>query len=152
MEMTVKVEPDTEGYVGRECPDCKKYFKIKTGTGLPGAPPCHCPYCNHTAATNEFFTEDQVEYAKSVFLNKFTGDFLASLKLERRPDPRAFISIGITVKGSRTPIVRYSEKELEERALSGHKRTMRRTRDQSRLSVPKVGPCEAEMRSGKRRK
>ena len=116
MEMTVRIEPDADGYVGRECPTCKKYFKIKPGTGLPGAVPCHCPYCNHVGPPNEFFTEDQIDYAKSVMLNKLTGDFLSSLRrLERRPDPRAFISIGISVKGSPTPIIRYAEKELEER-------------------------------------
>ena len=49
-------------------------------------------------------------------MNKLSRALLASLKkIERRPDPRAFISIGITVKGSPTPIIHYSERELEER-------------------------------------
>jgi len=116
MKMTVKLSPDSEGYVGRECPDCKKYFKVKGGTGLPGTPPCHCPYCNHVGASNEFVTEDQVEYAKSVVLNKVSSDFLGMMKkVERRPDPRAFISIGIKVTGKPVPVTRYAEKELEEK-------------------------------------
>jgi hypothetical protein len=116
MQMSIKIEPDVDGYTGRECPSCKKYFKIKGGTGLPGSPPCHCPYCNHVGSPNEFFTEDQIEYAKSVVLNKFSAAFLASLKtLERRPDPRAFISIGIKISGSPEPVIHYSEQELEER-------------------------------------
>jgi hypothetical protein len=116
MELVVKLEPDAEGYTGRECPTCKKYFKVKDGTGLPGSPPCHCPYCNHVDSPKEFFTEDQIEYAQSVAVHKFSSALLASLKkVERRPDSRAFISIGITVKGSPTPIIHYSERELEER-------------------------------------
>jgi hypothetical protein len=115
LRLSVELEPDADGYTGRACPTCKKYFKIIEGTGPPGSPPCHCPYCNHIGPTDEFFTEDQVEYAKSVALNKLSTAFLASLKkLERRPDPRAFVSIGITVRGNPEPIIHYSEKELEE--------------------------------------
>lgn len=116
MEFSVKISPDEDGYTGRECPTCEKYFKIKFGTGLPGAPDCHCPYCNHVGPQNEFWTKQQLEYAKSVALNKITGELISQMKrLERRPDPRAFISIGITVKGNPTPIAYYSESELEER-------------------------------------
>lgn len=116
MKLAIKLEPDADGYTGRECPACLKYFKVKGGTGLPGSPPCHCPYCNHIGPPTEFFTQDQIEYAKSVALNKLSSALVASLKtMERRPDPRAFISIGITVKGNPVPIVHYSEKELEER-------------------------------------
>lgn len=116
MEFSVKIAPDADGYTGRECPNCEKYFKITFGTGLPGATDCHCPYCNHVAPQTSFWTKPQVDYAKSVALNKITRDFLAQLKkVERRPDPRALISIGITVKGSPTPIAHYTEQQLEER-------------------------------------
>lgn len=116
MEFPVTISPDEDGYTGRECPTCEKYFKIKFGTGLPGVTDCHCPYCNHIETQNEFWTKQQIEYAKSVVLNKITGQLISKIKkLERRPDPRAFISIGITVKGNPTPIAYYSESELEER-------------------------------------
>lgn len=116
MELSVKIEPDADGYTGRECPTCEKYFKIKFGTGLPGSPPCHCPYCNHTGPQNEFWTKQQIEYAQSVSMHQLSGQFLKELKkLERGPDPRAMISIGMTVKGSPTPIAYYREEELEER-------------------------------------
>lgn len=116
MKVSVEIQPDADGYTGRECPECKKYFKIKFGTGIPGANQCHCPYCNHVGPQTEFWTEQQLEYARSVALNRISKQLLGSLKkLERRPDPRALFSIGITVKGQPTPITRYSEKELEER-------------------------------------
>lgn len=116
MEISVKIEPDADGYTGRECPACEKFFKIKFGTGLPGDPDCHCPYCNHTGPQKEFWTKQQIEYAQSVAVHQLSGQFLKELKkLERRPNPRAFVSIGISVKGSPTPIAYYREEELEER-------------------------------------
>lgn len=116
MKLSVTIEPDTNGYTGRECPNCERYFKIRFGTGLPDATDCHCPYCNHKGSHNEFWTKEQLNYARSVGLNRISRELLGRLKrLERRPDPRALLSIGITVKGNATPIAYYSEKELEER-------------------------------------
>ncbi|CAB3665894.1 hypothetical protein [Achromobacter kerstersii] len=116
MKFSVKIDPDVDGYTGRECPVCEKYFKIKFGTGLPGDPDCHCPYCNHSGPQNEFWTKRQIEFAQSDAMNQLSGQFLKGLKkLERRPDPRALVSIGISVKGRPTPIVYYKEDDLEER-------------------------------------
>ena len=116
MRFSIDIKPDAEGYTGRECPACEKYFKVKFGTGIPGATDCHCPYCNHFGAHDTFWTKQQIEYAQSVALNKVTGTLFSQMKrMERRPDPKAFISIGVTVKGSPTPIAYYSESELEER-------------------------------------
>lgn len=116
MELSVTIEPDEDGFTGRECPACEKYFKIKFGTGIPDATDCHCPYCNHIGPQDEFWTEQQIEYAKSVALHKISGDLLKSMKkLEMKPDRNAFISIGIKVEGHPTPIAYYSEKELEEK-------------------------------------
>ncbi len=107
---------DGDGYTGRECPECKKYFKIKFGTGLPDTDVCHCPYCNHIGQQNEFWTEKQIEYAKSVAVHKISGDLLKSLKkMERRPNKNELISIGVMVRGRPTPIAYYSEKKLEEK-------------------------------------
>lgn len=115
-EMSIKINPDEDGYVGRECPDCEKYFKIKFGTGLPKTTDCYCPYCNHNGPHSKFWTKQQLDYAKSVALNRLTGDFLRNLKkIETRPQINKLISIGITVKGSPTPVAYYSEKELEEK-------------------------------------
>lgn len=116
MKFSVSIEADEDGYTGRECSECKKYFKIKFGTGLPEAADCHCPYCNHIKLQKEFFTKQQIEYAKSVAINKISGDLLKKIKrLERKPKRNQFISIGIRVKGRPTPITYYSEKELEEK-------------------------------------
>jgi hypothetical protein len=116
MEMSIPIHPDAEGYLGRECPACEKYFKVKLGTGISGDIDCHCPYCNETASHNKFATKQQVEYAQSVVVNQFTAQLLGQMKkLERKPDRNQFISIGITVTGNPTPLVHYTESELEEK-------------------------------------
>lgn len=113
---SVRINPDADGFTGRECPvkECEGYFKIQFGTGLPGQVPCHCPYCGHTGPHDEFYTKEQIEYAKSVAMHQITGQFIRELKkLERRPDPHAFISIGVKVEGRPLPIRYYREKKLE---------------------------------------
>lgn len=116
MEFSISLKTDEDGLTGMECPKCEKYFKIKFGTGLPTATECHCPYCNHIAPQNQFFTKDQIEYAKSVAVNKIISELHKSLKkLEMKPKRNSFISIGITVKGRPTSITYYSEKDLEEK-------------------------------------
>jgi hypothetical protein len=65
----VDIKKDDEGYLGRECPECEKYFKIKPGTGIPDFSDCYCPYCQHLGPRDHFWTKQQIEYAQSVVLN-----------------------------------------------------------------------------------
>lgn len=116
----VEIPRDAEGYTGRECPvpECRRYFKVRGGTGLPGPAPCVCPYCGHSGPPDEFFTEAQIAYARSIAMNRASARILRELKkLEVRPDPRAFISIGVTVRGSPHPIAYYKEHELEQQVV-----------------------------------
>jgi hypothetical protein len=116
----VIIPKDEEGYLGRECPqpDCEGYFKIKPGTGLIGENlPCHCPYCGHEDAQNNFFTNEQIEYAKSVVLRGVAEAVRKDLKtLEFEHKPRGTFGIGISMKvraGAPLPIRHYRERELE---------------------------------------
>src|SRR5688572_13342395 len=47
-----------DGYVGRECTDlaCKKFFKVKPGTGVANAKQAFCPYCGHADNPGDFMT------------------------------------------------------------------------------------------------
>lgn len=113
---SVDIKIDEEGYLGRECPECEKYFKIKPGTGIPDFSDCFCPYCRHFGPQDQFRTKQQIEYAQSVVLKKISGDLLKMMKkMETKPTGNQFISIGITVKGKSIPVTYYSEKELEEK-------------------------------------
>jgi hypothetical protein len=117
--ISVAIDSDEEGYIGRECPveSCLGYFKITPGTGVKGPAPCHCPYCGHSGAHNTFFTPEQIEYAKSVAIRRIADAVHQDLKaLEFDHKPQGAFGIGISMKVSRSgehPIHYYREKQLE---------------------------------------
>lgn len=125
--ISIPIEPDEDGFTGRECPnsDCEGYFKIEFGTGLKGENlPCHCPYCGHTAPHDQFWTKEQIEYAKSVALRKITDALHKDLKkLEFDHKPRGAFGIGLSLKvkpGRPIPIHYYREKRLETEVVCGN--------------------------------
>ncbi|HVC89393.1 MAG TPA: hypothetical protein VND66_02105 [Acidobacteriaceae bacterium] len=118
-QFSIPITVDDDGYLGRECPvqDCLGYFKITPGTGVKGPAPCFCPYCGHKGESNTFFTQEQIEYAKSVVLRKVTDALHKDLKsLEFEHKPQGLFGIGLSLKVQRSaplPIRYYREKELE---------------------------------------
>lgn len=119
-QVSVPIRTDDDGYLGRECPvkECLGYFKITPGTGIKGPAPCHCPYCGHSGDQNTFWTQDQLDYARSFIIRKVTDALhqdLKSLEFDHPPTPGTFgISISLKVKpGTLHPIKYYREKELE---------------------------------------
>ena len=118
--ISVPITADEDGFTGRECPntECEGYFKIVSGTGLEGdGLPCHCPYCGHTAGHDEFWTQEQVRYAKSVAMRRISDAIRKDLKsLEFSQKPRGPFGIGLSMKvktGPPLPIHHYREKEVE---------------------------------------
>ncbi|MCK1513068.1 hypothetical protein IVB22_10880 [Bradyrhizobium sp. 190] len=122
-QFSIPLEPDEDGYIGRECPvdSCLGYFKIKPGTGLKDPAPCHCPYCGHTAEHDKFFTPAQLEYAQSVVFRQVADAFqkdLKSLEFDHKPKGGFGIGISLKVKNSPLPPVRsYQEKQLETKVV-----------------------------------
>lgn len=117
MQFSIPIKPDDAGFMGRECPvqECQGHFKVKLGTGLTNISTSFCPYCGYKDSNDKFFTKEQVEYAKSIVLNKITGDLLREMKkMEIRPNPQAFMSFGVKIEGQPYPIHRYKEKRLEQ--------------------------------------
>ena len=118
-KFSVSITPDEEGFIGRECPvaECESYFKLQPGTGLTGKDiPLHCPYCGHEDAPDKFFTQAQIEYAKSIVLSQITGALIKDLKtLEFNHRPSGGFGIGISMKvsGQPTPVRHYREQQLE---------------------------------------
>lgn len=116
-QIHVPIPRDHEGYVGRECPDCERYFKVTPGTGLTGTDlPCVCPYCGHQDTPHAFFTRDQIDHARSVVFNKLTAAVLKDLKtFECNVPARGAFGLGFSMKvsGAPAPIRRYREKTLE---------------------------------------
>jgi len=118
-KFSISITPDEDGFIGRECPvaECESYFKLQPGTGLTGKDvQCHCPYCGHEDAPDKFFTQAQIEYAKSIVLSQVTGALikdLKSLEFNHRPSGGFGIGISMKVTGQPTPIRHYREKQLE---------------------------------------
>ena len=118
--ISISIPPDENRFTGRECPrpDCEGYFKIELGTGLKGRGlPCHCPYCGHAAEHDQFWTKEQIEYARSVAIQRITDAFHADLKeLEFDHKPKGAFGIGVSLKverGRRPPVHYYRERKLE---------------------------------------
>ena len=117
MQVSITLPRDEKGMMGRECPECELVFNIKPGTGLKGEDlPCHCAYCGHVAAHDQFFTKAQIEYAKSIAMRQFTDQLHRQLKrLEFNHPARGPFGIGISMKVTTRPypIRYYGERELE---------------------------------------
>jgi len=124
---SIQITADEDGFTGRECPnpECEGYFKIEFGTGLKGEnQPCHCPYCGHTASHDNFWTKEQIEYAKSVSIRQITDAIFKDLKeLEFNHKPKGSFGIGLSLevtRGTPHPIHYYREKKLETDVVCGN--------------------------------
>lgn len=118
--ISIPIEPDDTGLMGRECPnaECEGYFKLQFGTGLKDEGlPCHCPYCGHAAPQSQFWTQDQVRHIRSVMGGMVADAAYQDLKkLEFSIPARGPFGIGFSVKVTRSGTIgihRYREKALE---------------------------------------
>jgi hypothetical protein len=116
----VSIPTDENGLTGRECPnpDCLGNFNVKFGTGLKGDDlPCHCPYCGHIAPHDNFWTQEQLAYIRSIAMNEvskalkeLTADWDRSL---RQSTKNSFIKMSVDYKSDFHPIRYYQEKQIE---------------------------------------
>lgn len=116
-EMKIAIPRDADGRTGREChaPDCSPaYFKVTPGTGIvEGQVVAYCPYCRHQDEPNNFFSSEQLRYAKDLALREaseaVTGMFKDALGLDssgRRKIGGGFVSIEMSFKEGPKPYVR----------------------------------------------
>jgi hypothetical protein len=118
----IPIPVDQAGMLGRECLRCKKYFKIKPGTGLPTTY-CHCPYCDYEGQADTFWTPEQIEYARSIaereaynqIVRPFLNDFGNIFKDLERKTRGGFLQVRVTQNRDEPHfhIKRYNEKKLE---------------------------------------
>ena len=124
--ISIPIPSDERGFTGRECPQsgCEGYFKIELGTGLKGDDlPCHCPYCGHTAGHDQFWTKEQIEYAKSIVLRNVAESLHRGLKkMEFSHKPKGAFGIGTSMRVTSrpVPIHHYREKHLETEVVCIH--------------------------------
>jgi len=76
IEISMTLPLDSDGFLRRECPYCKREFKVfpsqeenvveKETVILE----LFCPYCGQSAAKNSWWTQEQLRYAKEIALKK----------------------------------------------------------------------------------
>jgi len=119
LEFSIEIPLDENGLIGRECLECKKYFKIKPGTGLPTTY-CHCPYCDYEGDSDTFWTTAQLKYIESIAhqqaLNQIIKpSFDKMFKELERSTRNSLLKIEYKSSGKNyyVPIKYYTEKDLE---------------------------------------
>lgn len=122
---TIKLRPDSDGFIGRECPnrECRRYFKITNGTGLTGEDlPCHCPYCGHATSQEEFATQEQIEFGTSIVKRQVVDAVVKDLKRSEF-DIRGPMGMEFSMRvksGPPAPIRHYRENKLETTVVCDH--------------------------------
>jgi Zn ribbon nucleic-acid-binding protein len=81
IKIDIPVLTDNNGFVGRECPECEKYFKVKFGTGLE-TEICICPYCQHENNHDHFYTQEQLKYIES-YVKKYAFEQILKPELKK---------------------------------------------------------------------
>lgn len=64
-QFSVSLPSDEQGFLGRQCPECRRIFRIDDGdySALPDDIELWCTYCGHNAPHQEFVTDQQYERA-----------------------------------------------------------------------------------------
>ncbi len=118
-QFSVPVPKGRSGYTDRKCPKCRGRFKIMLGTGLADIEDCHCPYCGCHEPHSCFHTTAQIEYARSVVVDKVTRRLNSKLKrmagnINRRSrHSGGLLNITMDVKTSPTRVRYPIESKLE---------------------------------------
>jgi len=108
--MEVSIPADEEGYLDRECPNevYKAAFKVLADDWKVKVrdEEVFCPVCGHTATSDEWFTEAQLEHMQSAFMAKFQPVLDNEMKRMARDFNRSMpkgglISMSMSYKPSR---------------------------------------------------
>ena len=128
---TIPVPIDDDGMVGREChqEDCQpRYFKIASrksedkktenpATEQTSIEYLLCPYCGYKDGFQQFITDAQLEWIKSMIFRdmaKSIQDILGDALKPSAPSVDGFITFSLQYKPGSLPSVRhYAEKELK---------------------------------------
>ena len=118
IQITVPIEPDEQGMIGRECPrdECGLYFKVRLETGRDTEKFC-CPYCRIEGHIRHFTTKAQLEYLGLVagrkVLDPMMRDFKRDAERLNRNQRGGLIQIKFSVDYRPAPILPYLERQLE---------------------------------------
>ena len=124
------LQPDEDAMIGRECPadDCQpKYFKISMTVPDELTDKIDdfsqidvtCPYCGSVNNMQNYITEAQIEWVKSMMFRDVVKTFQNIMKdayKPSRPSPKSMFSVSFTFKPGSLPSVRhYVEEKLKQK-------------------------------------
>jgi uncharacterized Zn finger protein (UPF0148 family) len=105
-QISVPISDDEEGYYDRECPseDCLFQFKVLSEDWKDKVrdEEVFCPNCGHTADSDKWWTQEQLEYAKQAALAQVKASISGGLRRDatqwnRRQPRNSFISMTMKV-------------------------------------------------------
>lgn len=105
-QISVSIPSDAEGYFDRECPspECLLQFKIHEDDwrAKVGDEEVFCPFCGHTAESDKWWTQEQLEHAKKAAVAHIDQRLGRAMRRDadrwnRRQSRNSFISITMKV-------------------------------------------------------
>lgn len=111
--ISVPLPSDEHGYDEKECPnpECLARFKIHTDdwSNLVPEERVFCPVCRHEAASQSWFTPEQVEYAQAIAFRQVQGQidraFTHGARRSQRRPSSGMVSISFSYRPGRLPYV-----------------------------------------------
>lgn len=113
-EISVPIEPDSEGYLDKECPSepCLFLFKIDSEdwSNIVRDEEVFCPSCGHVAPAKSWYPRVQIEAARDYALGTITNAMNNAMRADaaaskRRQKRASFLSITLEVKGGRDAVL-----------------------------------------------
>lgn len=113
-EISVPIEPDSEGYLDKECPSepCLFLFKIDSEdwSNIVRDEEVFCPSCRHVAPAKSWYPRAQIEAARDYALGTITNAMNNAMRADaaaskRRQKRASFLSITLDVKGGRDAVL-----------------------------------------------
>lgn len=98
--------PLDEGYLRRECDSCGLQFKWHHGStagtppDLPDPAEYFCPYCGAGAPTDNWFTQEQIDYIQAIAIGPGMREVARELENAFKPARRS----GISFKANRDAV------------------------------------------------
>jgi hypothetical protein len=86
MDIQVSIPLDGDGFVRRECPNCKQQFKWHDGPAneeaesKPAPPSYYCPLCGEPAREDSWFTQEQLAFIEGNAAPVMMREFERELK------------------------------------------------------------------------
>lgn len=104
--VSIPIKSDEDGYFDKECPNPDCLFKFKVKESKYKTDEFTCPMCGKKNSTDNFYTSEQVEYAKEQAFNYVSGRIHNALhdsasSFNRKQPNKGFIQISMNVTGPR---------------------------------------------------